>query len=95
MCMLRTLHIEGLPPTMTATELSKLFCNVQYAEVSGAKHRLLVPIALSLMFFVWPDQRPGFLRSCVATRFGLRGQNCCGEAHAPDLLSIVDLAGCP
>eukprot|EP00775_Hariotina_reticulata_P004044 gene4044-4292_t len=34
MCMLRTLHIEGLPPTMTATELSKLFCNVQYAEAA-------------------------------------------------------------
>jgi hypothetical protein len=35
--LLRALHIEGLPPTMTAAELSTLMApygNVQYAEVS-------------------------------------------------------------
>jgi hypothetical protein len=34
---MRALHIEGLPPTMTAAELSTLMApygNVQYAEVS-------------------------------------------------------------
>jgi hypothetical protein len=37
MGMLRSLHIEGLPPTMTAAELSQLMAPygcVQYAEVS-------------------------------------------------------------
>ncbi len=36
MCLLRALHVEGLPPTMTAAELSSLMApygNVQYAEV--------------------------------------------------------------
>jgi len=43
--LLRALHIEGLPPTMTAAELSTLMApygNVQYAEVCAKMHSAVV-----------------------------------------------------